>query len=300
MGLLSSLFGGGKTSSAQNQQSDSFGSSVNQSNASSQSGSVSSGISGGVSSSKGTVFSEDLLRQLYGGALGAAGGIDSKAANDRVNQLFTGGLGILDTLGGGGAGEDYLNRRLAGDNGEVLNGQIDALGNDLGRFFNDTLNPAITGSAVAAGQLGGGRQGVAQSGAVDSVLREFSTQAANLRATDITNRDSAALGLLGAQNQRGATQLGALGELGALASNDATLDPYKDLASIFGGPVVTTDASSSQFSEQQAQEFATSLAQELGISYDEAHSLLTATSKGKTSNGIIPGLSSLAGGFGGG
>jgi len=298
MSLLKSLFGGSSSSSNQNQTSDSYGSSINRSSSTSNSGAISSGSSGGITRSSDSVFSADLLRQLYGGALGAAGTIDPGAATDRVNQLFTGGVGILDRLGEGGAGEDYLNRRLADDNGTVLNGQIDALGSDLGRFFNEELNPAIRGSAVAAGQLGGGREGVAQGAAASSILKEFASGAANLRAADLTQRDNAALGLLDAQNKRGATALGSLGELASIGSGSSVLDPYRALGEIFGAPTVTTESEGQQFSEQQAQEFATSLAEELGISVDEAHSLLTATSKGKQSNGIFKSIGLNLGGGG--
>lgn len=311
MGLLSALFGGSKSSSTQQQTSDSRGFSFNRGGSSSVSGAASSGRSAGVQGSQGTsssasrVFSEDLLRQLYGGALGAAGEIDPGLATERVGQLFTGGSSIIDRLNEGGAGTDYLERRLAGDNSDVLDAQIEAVGTDLSKFFTDKLNPAITGSAVAAGQLGGGRQGVAQGEAISSVLEEFAKQSANLRATDVANRDAAALGLLDRQNAAGATTLGALPQLASIAGNNPSLDVFSQLSDIFGGPTVLTDASSQEssfgqeFSEQQANEFATALSEELGISFDEAHSIVTATSKGKSSNGIIPGLASLGGLFGG-
>lgn len=276
--------GGSKSSSEQRQQSDSFGYSLSGANSSSVSGGSSFGRSGGTSLSRDTVFSGDLLRRLYGDALGAAGGIDPGLATSRIDQLFTGGSDILARLNDGGAGEDYLTRRLEGDGGDVLNAQIDAVGKDLGRFFNDTLNPAITGSAVAAGQLGGGRQGVAQGAAMSSILEEFATQSANLRAADIAQRDTAALGLLDRRNAAGATALGALPNLAAIGGSNPSLDVYSQLSDIFGGPVVTNEASSQEFSEQQASEFAQAFADEFGISYDEAHSLLTAKSKSKSAS----------------
>lgn len=305
MGILSSLFGGSKTSSTQQQQSDSSGFSINRGTSSSESGGISSGFSSGVTGSSGasrsssSVFSEDILRQLYGGAASAASAIDPSLAIERNNQLFTGGTSIIQQLTDGGAGADYLTRRLSGDNNDVLNSQIDAIGTDLGRFFNEQLNPAITGSAVAGGALGGGRQGVAQSGAIDSVLREFSTQAANLRASDITNRDNAALGLLSANNANANTALGSLSSLSDLGSGLEALQPFSALSQIIGGPTVLTDSSSEQssfgqeVSQQQSEEFARSLSEELGISYDEAHALLTGSSKGKSSGGIVPGLKNL-------
>lgn len=309
MGILSSLFGGSRTSSSQTQTQDSFGYSVNRAVSEALSGGSSSGFSSGVSGSQGAsrstsgVFAGDVLQQLYQGAFGAAGAIDPRLATERVNQLFTGGSNIIQALSGGGAGEDYLTRRLSGDNSEVLNAQIDALGSDLGRFYSEELNPTITGNAVAAGQLGGGRQGVAQGVATSNILREFATQAAGLRAADVAQRDSAALGLLGAKNANAQTALAGIEGLSGLATGTEALAPYAALSQIIGGPTVLTQSESTQssfgqeYSEQQAQEFATSLAEELGISYDEAHALLTATSKGKSSGGIIPGISNLVGSF---
>lgn len=297
MSFLSNIFGGGDSRSSSEQTSQSTGYSINRGNSSSMSGGSSSGSSAGISGSKGSVFAEDLFRQLYGGALGAAGAIDPKLATDRVNQLFTGGFDIMATLGDGGAGEDYLTKRLSGDNSEILNSQIDALGSDLGRFYSEQLNPAITGSAVASGTLGGGRQGVAQGMATSEVLRQFTTQAANLRANDITSRDNAALGLMGAQSQRGATALAGMESLTSLAGGSQALDPYRALGEIFGGPTVTTEAFGQEMSEQQSQEFAQSLAEELGISYDEASSLLKSTAKGNTRTGIVPAMGQLMGGM---
>lgn len=310
MGLLDSLFGGSKSSSTQRQESNAFGYSANSAGSSSISGASSSGRSGGVSGSSGasrsgsSVFSSDILRQLYSSALGAADSINPGLATERVNQLFTGGTSILDNLSSGGAGVDYLERRLTGDNNEVLNAQIGAIGEDLGSFFRDEINPTITGNAVAAGALGGGRQGVAQGSAVSDILKEFSTQAANLRAQDITNRDAAALGLLGAQNANAQTGVSAIGQLSGLTSDTAALDPYSQLAQILGAPTVLTESESAEssfgqeFSEQQANEFAQSIAEELGISYDEARSLMTGTSKSKSSGGIFSAISLPFGGKG--
>lgn len=295
MGGLS--FSKSKTSSEQNQQSDSFGYGVNQSLSQSMSGGTSSGRSTGISGSSSDVFASDLFRQLYSGALGAAGAIDPAMATERVNQLFTGGTNILQQLEGGGAGEQYLERRLSGDNSEVLDAQIGALGKDLGRFYSEELNPVITGSAVAGGALGGGRQGVAQGVASRGVLEEFAKQAANLRATDITNRDSAAVQLLGARNTSAQTALAGLPGLADLGGGTEALNPYLALSQIFGGPTALTQSFGQEESVQQSEEYATALAQELGISYDEAHSLMTAKSKGKSVGG---GLSFGGGGGGSG
>ncbi len=294
MGGLS--FSKQKSKSEQTQQSDSFGSSVSGSNSTSLSGGASSGYSSGVTGSSQSVFGSDIFAKLYQQALGAAGGIDPTQAQSRVDQLFTGGSSIIDQLSGGGAGADYLERRLSGDNSDVLDAQIGAIGNDLGKFYRENLNPAITGSAVAGGSLGGGRQGVAQGIATEGVTREFATQAANLRAADITNRDNAAIGLLDAQNNNAQTALGGLGSLAAIGTNNPGLDIYQQLSSILGGPTTLTESFGQNSSQEQSTQFAQAIAEEFGISLDEAHSLLTAKSKG---SGFGAGIS-IGGGGGGG
>jgi hypothetical protein len=303
MGLLSALVGGSHTKSESTQTQDSSGLQLTNNNASSNSGSVSTGVSGGVTGSQGTtgseqsVFSGDLVRQLYSGALGAAGAIDPALATSRVNQLFTGGASILDQLEGGGAGTDYLNKRLSGDNSSVLNAQIDALGSDLGRFYKEQLNPTIVGNSISAGQLGGGREGVAQGAASDSVLRQFATQAGNLRAADITSRDNAAISLLQTQGANAKVGLDSLSSLATLGSGASVLDPYKAAGQVFGAPTALTSSYGQntsfgqEFSQQQAEQYATSISQELGISIDEAHALLKSTQKGSSSNGILPAIS---------
>lgn len=297
MGILGSLFGGSKNSSEQTSRQDSFGYGVNESRAVSESGGRSTGFSAGASGSSSSVFGADIFRQLYGGAFDTASAINPQLATERVNQLFTGGAGIIEQLAGGGAGADYLAGRLNGEN-DILNSQVDALGADLGRFYREELNPVIRGSAVAGGTLGGGRQGVAEGLASEGVAREFQRGATELRSSDIARRDTAALGLLGAQNANAQTALGALPGLAQLGSGMEALAPFAALSEILGGPTVLTESFGQEMSQQQSEEFATSLAEELGISYDEAHALMTAKSKGKSSGGIVPGLASLAS-FGG-
>lgn len=297
MGLLDSLFGGGKTKSQSEQKQESFGYSANRGSSTSTSGGSSSAVAGGVSGSSQSVFGADLFRQLYQGAFDAAGAINPAVVNQRVEQLFTGGVGIMEALAGGGAGEDYLTARLTGGN-EALDAQIDALGSDLGRFLSNEVNPTLTGNAVAAGQLGGGRQGVAQGIATEGVLREFSTQAASLRANDIMQRDQAALGLMGAQTQRGATALSSLGALNELGTGVGALAPFEALSGIMGGPLALTESFGQEYSTEQSEQFAQAISEEFGISYDEAKALITSSSKGSQSGGIIPGIAGLLPGKG--
>src|SRR5690606_22738907 len=118
----------------------------------------------------------------------AAARIDPSVLTEQANILFGAGTDFLGRLGGGPE-TDYLASRVAGQS-PVLDEQIAALGEDVGRFFREELNPAITTQAVASGTLGGGRQGVAQGLAAEAAGREFQRGATALRAADIAARDA--------------------------------------------------------------------------------------------------------------
>ena len=241
-----SLFSFGATNSQSNSQSSSF----NQSQAASASGGF------GVSGSQDAVAFEDVFANLFGSASGAASGLDPSLLTGAANSLFNSGSGFMDGLGGD-AGSNYLENRLGGDN-EVLQQQIDLLGQDLGNFFSDEINPQITSQAISGGQLGGGRQGVAQGLAASALGDQFTRGATALRAGDIAARDSAA-GLLSQNNVAGAqVGLGGLNGLAGLADMGfgAGLAPFERLAAILGGP--TTLGSSSSESGNFANAFSNS------------------------------------------
>lgn len=262
-----------------------FGGSRSQSQSSgfsrSEQGSLSESISGGFSRSGGAsrsgqrVAFEDVFANLFSGASGAAAGIDPSVLTEQANLLFSGGLNFLDDLGGG-AGTDFLESRVAGES-PVLQEQIDALGSDIGEFFREEINPAITSEAVAGGALGGGRQGVAQGRAAEAAGREFSRGVTSLRASDIAARDAAARAL-GQQRIAGAgTGLAALPALGSIADLGfgAELDPFTQLAAILGGPTTLTEAESSQFGE--AGDFGRAFSESFGRSRSRQQSSSSST-----------------------
>ena len=224
----------------------------------SQSGSVSGGVSAGGSESSQAIAFEDIFARLFGGAEGAAAGLDTSLLTGAANQLFSGGLGFLDSLSGG-PGTDFLQSRVAGES-PVLDEQIAALGEDVGAFFNEQILPGITSEAVGSGGLGGGRQGVAQGIAAESAGREFQRGATSLRSADIEARDRAA-GELGQQRIAGAgTGLSNLGNLAGIADFGfgAGLAPFDRLSAILGGPTVLGESSSFTSAEDFAQAFASS------------------------------------------
>jgi hypothetical protein len=146
--------------------------------------------------------------------------------------------------------------------------QIDLFGGDLARQFQQLL-PGIESQAIGGGQLGGGRQGVAQGLLGQATQDAFGRGAADIRFQDLNRQFGAAgalqqgqtqaggaLGQLGGQqalgtaglNQAGLMGAGQLG-LGGLDSLqglfnlgfspfEAEFTPLQNLAQIIGGPTV--------------------------------------------------------------
>lgn len=221
------------------------------------------GISGSSSSSQSTssqqVFSADLFRQLFSGASNVAGGIDTQGLTDAANSLFSSGSGFLDSLQEQSAGTDvagqFLSDRISGEGGFV-DENIAALGEDLGQFFNEQLLPGITSEAVGGGQLGGGRQGVAQGKAIESVGREFRRGSLDIRNADLAQRTDAARTL--SATKLSASQAGLTGVQQQFdLANAATLTPFSPfltLAQILGNPTTLSESESSSKSKSLAFE----------------------------------------------
>ena len=241
-------FGGSRSSTTQRGSSRAFGAS--------ESGSVSGGFSegGSQSQSRQAIAFEDVFARLFGGAEGAAAGLDPSLLTSAADQLFSGGVDFLSSIGGD-AGSSFLESRLSGS-GELLDEQIAALEEDAGRLFNEQLLPGITADAVASGTLGGARQGIAEGLAAERVAGEFLRGATALRSADLQSRDRAAETLAGTSLAGAQTGLQALPGLFGLAQGGfgAELAPFQALAGILGGPQVLTQADAESFSS--AEDFA--------------------------------------------
>lgn len=269
MGLFS--FGGSKSSSSSQSQGTASSLDI------SQSVSASGGISQAGSSSQQRVAFEDVFARLFGGAEGAAAGLDPSLLSGAADQLFSGGLDFLEQLTGG-AETDFLQSRVAGES-PVLGEQITNLGEDIGAFFREQVLPGITSEAVAGGGLGGGRQGVAEGIAAQSAGREFQRGATTLRAADITARDSAAA-VLGEQRIGAAgTGLAQLGSLAGIADFGfgANLQPFERLSALLGGPTVLGESesfsSAADFARALSSSFGTSQAQNTSSSQSKSKAI---------------------------
>jgi hypothetical protein len=267
-----------------------FGFSSSKQSSQSQSSSLDYGISRSSSLSSGTsqatgqsgstqrIAFEDIIRNLYGGAADATSQAVAEAPlfAGEAQQLFTGGLGFLERLQNV-PGSDYLQSRIMGsDTAAAAN--IDVLGANLGKFFNEQLMPAITSRGVSTGTLGGSRQGVAIGRAAGEVGSQFSTGVASILASSQAARDAAA-GTLGSQSIAATgTGLAALPSILGLAGAGANagLTPYLALSQIIGGPTVLTE------SQSQSQSSSQDLAQAISNALSYGTSQSTASSKGKS------------------
>lgn len=249
--------------------------------------SFSSGMSEGTSQSQSgqTIAFEDLFKQLYGNASGAADSVAMQAPELKAaaSQLFTGGSQFLQTLGGN-AGTHYMDERLTG--ASPVEDIIASMKTDAASLFTDELNPAIISRAVAGGTLGGGRQGVAQGVAQAKVANDFTRNAAALRYSDVQQKDQIAQTVAGNSIAAASTGLGALpGMLDLLErGQNAELAPYASLANILGGPTTLTESSSSatDFSRNTAQSAADAFSRSFGE--QSATSSATQRSRGRGRN----------------
>ena len=146
------------------------------------------------------------LQQLLTNIPGAAGVQQAGA------QGFGQSLGALNQQTQGQTPALQQLQRIAGGNDPALQNQIGQLGSDITRQFEQLL-PSITNQAVGGGQLGGGRQGVAQGLLGQSSIDAFQRGATDLRFQDL-NRQLGAAGTLGGLQGQAATSLGGLGQAG--------------------------------------------------------------------------------------
>ncbi len=201
------------------------------------------------SSSSQSIFESDIFARLFGDASNIAGNINTSGLTDAANELFSGGQSFLGDLQSLSAGDDvsgqFLRDRISGEGGFV-DENIAALGEDLGQFFSEELLPGITSQAVGGGQLGGGRQGVAQGKAIESVGREFRRGSLEIRNADLRQRQDAATALSGQRQSAAVAGLTGAQQQFDLA-NAATLTPFSPfltLANILGGPTTLTESES--------------------------------------------------------
>jgi hypothetical protein len=130
--------------------------------------------------------------------------------------------------------------QFANPNNQLVQDQIGNLGQSLGDFYSQQLNPAIRGSAVAAGGLGGGRQQVAQGMAAQDVGNQFRQGVTAIQANAYGQAQNAAG--MADQNRFQAGQ--GMGQLGQSMNNlgmsnlNAPWMGAQNMAGLLGSPTV--------------------------------------------------------------
>ena len=235
------------------------------------------GLQGQQQQQIGSLFG--LSEGLQGQGQGFLGGL--QGTQGQLGQFGQAGFGQgqagIDALTGIAQGTNpaaqALQAQATGQN-PFLQQQIDQLGGDITRQFERGLQ-GVRGEAVGGGQLGGGRQGVAEGLLGESAQRQFAQSSTALRNADLGRQLQASSGLLGFQGQA-AGQLGQLGQqqglqnqqsqlqgllgqgqlglggLGALQGQfnlgfspfQAEFSPLQSLAGIIGGPTVLSQGQS--------------------------------------------------------
>jgi len=250
----------------------SFGASDSVQGATSRSLSGGESAGGSESRSRGTsrqsIAFEDVFSRLFSGAQETAEGLDPSILTDASNQLFAGGTDFLAGLGGD-AGTSFLESRL-GQRSNLEAQQIEQLRGDVGDLFNEELLPGITSEAVAGGQLGGGRQGVAQGQAVEAATDAFTEGALDIRTRNQAQLDELAAGVASRNIQGAQIGLAGLTPLAGIAEQGFGADLRADqfLAGILGGPQILTQAEneSEGSSFQSAIDFARAFSDSFGRS----------------------------------
>lgn len=260
-------FGGTKSRSSSQSISEAGGYSTGRSVSGSSSISDALSTSRGVSRSTQSVYADEFLRLLYGGATGATMRAASLAPQfaESARALFTGGTQFLDQLRGG-VGAEYLQSRLGGDG--LAEERIALLSEDVGRFLRTEALPSIQSRAIGAYGLGGARQGLAEGRAIEGATREFQRGATEIRMQEQAARDAIASQLMASEQSGAAAGLAALPSLLGLAEAErsAELAPYQILSQILGAPTTLTES----VSEQTAESIARSLSEQFGISLQDA------------------------------
>lgn len=273
--------GGSSGRSSSQSQSDEFNIGLDIASSFGEQGSSSSSTSRGTSSADQRIAFEDLFRSLYGGAGAAAAGVDAGVISGAAKQLFSGGLGFLETLQGG---TDALEARIADTSSR--DAQLDLLRTQLGDFFGEELLPGVTDVGVATGTFGGARDSVLRSQAAKAVAGQFAQGAGSIIAGDAASKDQLAARVAELQQGGAAAGLGSLGQLLQLQTSGefAALSPFEALASIYGGPTVLGSSQSEDIAQAISDSFGVQGSQSYGFDFGRATSSSSSKSKSKSFN----------------
>jgi len=156
----------------------------------------------------------------------------------------------LANLSGMASGQNpimgMMEQRASGQQNPYLQGNISALGENINQQLGIQMQ-GIGGRAGMAGQIGGGRQGVAEGLAVQGAQREFAQGANQMLGQDYQNQGAYAQQYLGMQQGALGGYMGAVGQqmnLG-LGGLNAAWSPLMAQAGLMGPAVMESYAQGS-------------------------------------------------------
>ena len=209
------------------------------------------------------------LSQLYNmgsGLAGQQGGIGDAAANMSGNYLGQ-MQGLVDRMGGNytnpyqqglGSFNPSQTSQYANAQNPYAQQQVEQFGSNLGQFFREQINPAITGNSQQVSQMGGSRQGLAQAGAINTLGQQFQQGATGI----MNNAYNTGAGMAQAADQMRLSGMGQAGQLAGMGQGmnlqgmgqamqsmpnmfnmgmqpyQAAWMPLQNLAGLLGGPTV--------------------------------------------------------------
>ena len=173
------------------------------------------------------------LQNLFGQAQGAASGIGNpfQAGMDTISPWMQSAGSTLQGLA---------------DPTQQIATQTAALESGLGSLFQNQINPAITSNSISAGQMGGGRAGVAQGVAAGEMANAFQQGHAAITGQANQQAGNAAQAL----NNLGQSFFGMSGQAGM-----GQMAPLQMLAQILGSPTILSQQQSTGTSKGKSSSF---------------------------------------------
>ena len=208
-----------------------------------------------------------FFQQMYGmgsGLLGQQQNVGG-AAQGMVNQFMPGimqGFGGLGNIAQTGGPVGMYANAMNPFSGQ----QVQQFGQQLGDFFNQQLLPGIAGNAVAAGQLGGGRQGVAQGMAAQDMLQQFQQGATGIMNNAYNTGANAANAATQAMMGAGSSLPGFAADAFNLGMSpfNAAWSPLQQMAGLLGGPTVLGQSEGGSSSQSTSRGRGSSLGFNMG------------------------------------
>lgn len=181
-----------------------------------------------TSASDSRSFIDPLQQGYLANLFGQSAGWANPAATSQA--AYRGSAATMPSL-------DMAMRGAAGltDPGAQIAAQSQSLQAGLGQLFSEQINPAITSNAIAAGGLGGGRQGVAQGVAAGQLGQAYTQGLGDIVARANQTALGAATALPGIADARYRAEV---------QPTVAGLDPLARLSQILGAPTILQTSSS--------------------------------------------------------